>query len=208
MTAHYISPTALAYYNSSNRIINFAEIPTQVLGDVMYPRATQMIKSNSKPDIKKIYEKTVAASLTIIIPFTIIVLLIPRYIILLLAGDQYLEAAPIMQILVLYALFLPFVNQFGNIMDATGRARINFWVMMVISIFNIGCNLIFIKTMGLYGPALALLSSYSLMFLATQIILYKLAGVNLFNVFRYVITLYPEYYIILRNMLRSVYIKK
>ena len=114
-----------------------------------------------------------------------------------------MEAAPIMQILVIYALFLPFVNQFGNIMDATGKARINFSVMMFISIFNIGCNIFFIKTIGLYGPALALLSSYTLMFVVTQLILYKLAGVNIFHVFRYVITLYPEYYIIVRNMIRS-----
>lgn len=207
MTAHFISPTALAYYNSSSRIINFAEIPTQVLGDVMYPRATQMVDSDRKGDIKNIYEKTVAASLTLIIPFAIIVFLFPRYIILVLAGNQYLDAAPIMQVLVIYSLFLPFVTQFGNIMDATGRPKINFQVMMIISIFNVGCNLIFIKYFGLYGPAFALLTSYSLLFVITQIILYKISGVNIFHVLRFVVTLYPDYYFIFRNMISSI-IKK
>lgn len=43
-------------------------------------------------------------------------------------------------LLIFYAVFLPFVKQFGNIMDAKGKPHINFWLMMVMAFFNLLAN--------------------------------------------------------------------
>lgn len=202
MTAHFISPifpSAIAFYNSSTRIINFAEMPTQVMGDVMFPKATQIVKSGTKGEIKNIYEKTVAATLTLIIPFVVLVSIFPEQILLILAGRQYIDAAGILQVMILYALFLPFVNQFGNIMDATGRPKTNFLVMAAFAVFHIIFNLVMIKYFGLMGPAYAILLSYFLLFITSQIILWKVLKVNPINVFKNLFVLYPDYVKILRG---------
>lgn len=194
MTAHFISPLALAYYNTSTRIINFAEMPTLVIGEIMYPKASRMVKTGTASEISNIYEKSVAAALTLVLPFALFVFVFPELIIHILAGKQYLEAAPILRILILFTIFIPFVNQFGNIMDVTGKPRVNFLVTMSAAIFNITANLLLIPTYGMFGPAISILSSYILLFLITQILLYYLAGVSLLRVIKNIFHLYGEYF--------------
>lgn len=207
MTSRFIGPIALSFYNSSTRIINFAEMPTQVLGDVMFPRATQIVKSGVTTEVKNIYEKTVAASLTLIAPFVVMVNLFPEEIILLLAGKQYLDAAPILRVLVLYALFLPFVNQFGNIIDALGRPKWNFAMMAVFAVVNIVLNFFLIAKFHLMGPAYAILLSYVLLFIATQTVLHRVLRVSIIGVIKNVYILYGEYWKIAMNTYKKI-IKK
>lgn len=199
MAARYISPVAPAFYSTGTRVTNFADMPSQVLGNIMFPKAMQIVKTGNIPEIKKVYEKTVAATLTFIIPVILFVSFFQTEIILILAGKKYLEAAGILQIMILYALFLPFIRQFGNIMDAMGRPQWNFFLMLIFVLFNIGSNLLFIKQFGMPGAAYGTLFSYFVLFVTTQLILARLINVSLLNIITNVFLLYPDYLKLMRN---------
>lgn len=205
MAAHFFSPSALAYYNTSIRITNFSDIPSQVMGDIMFPKATQIVKSGKLEDIKRIYEKTVAATLTFIIPVIIFTLSFTKEIIYILAGKNYLEAATILKITIFYAIFLPFIKQFGNIMDATGRPQVNFWLMVFFAGFNIGSNYFFIHYFDFLGAALGTLFSYFTLFLVTQIILTKTLRINQIAIIKNVFSFYPDYFKLARTSFSKLF---
>lgn len=193
MTARWISSVAFSFYNVGSRILNFVDIPSQVLSDVMFPRAAQMSSPDKKADMKRIYEKTVAATLSFILPVVLIVFVFADQFVLIIAGNKYLAATPVLKIMIFYTLFLPFIKQFGNIMDAKGKPHTNFWLMLIFCIINFISNYLFISEYGLLGAAYGTLATYILLFISTQIILFRSISSSIFNIFRYTIHFYPEY---------------
>lgn len=204
LTARFISTSVSSFYNIGSRVLNFADIPSQVLGDIMFPRATQMVKSGTDSDIKRIYEKTVAATLCFILPFVLIALIFSKYIIIILAGSKYLDGLNVVRVMLFYSLFLPFIKQFGNIMDAKGKPFVNFWIMMVFAAINILINIFAISNYGILGPAIGSLTSYFLLFVTTQFILNRLLNISLINIVKNIVGLYPDYL----NVVKNIFIKK
>ncbi|MET0635106.1 MAG: oligosaccharide flippase family protein [Chitinophagaceae bacterium] len=200
-TASFISSTASAFYSTCARITNLVDVPSQVFADIMFPRAAQVMKSNDLPGLKRMYEKTVAATLTFTLPAILLILLIPRFTLNILAGPEYLKAAPILQIVVFYGFFLPFIKQFGNIMDVLNKPQTNSILMLVFASLNIGLNFLGIRMFGLYGPAFATLFSYFLLFVVTQIILTRILGVSRINICKNVISFYPIFLSIALGMI-------
>lgn len=192
-TASFISATASAFYSTCARITNLVDVPSQVFADIMFPRAAQVMKSNDREGLRRMYEKTVAATLTFTLPAILVILLIPRFMMNILAGPEYLQAAPILQIVVFYGLFLPFIKQFGNIMDVLNKPQVNSLLMLVFAALNIGLNFLAIRYLGLYGPAVATLFSYFLLFIVTQVILTRILGVSRLNICKNVVAFYPVY---------------
>lgn len=201
MTASLISAGASAFYSTCTRITNLVDMPSQVFADIMFPKAAQIMKDNDLESIKRIYEKTVAATLTFTIPAILVILIFPRQLLLIVAGKDYIEAAPILQIIVFYGFFLPFIKQFGNVTDVIGKPHINSALMAVFALFNIGLNILAIRQFGLFGSAYATLLSYFLLCVTTQIILRKLLKTSTINIFRNIFQFYPMYVKMLRNFL-------
>jgi len=201
MTASLISAAASALYSTCTRITNLVDMPSQVFADIMFPKAAQIMKNNDLDGIKRIYEKTVAATLTFTIPAILIILLFPSQLLYILAGKQYVEAAPILQIIVFYGFFLPFIKQFGNVTDVLGKPHINSILMAIFASFNIGLNFLFIRYFGLYGSAWATLLSYFLLFITTQIILRVLLKTSPLNIVRNIFEFYPAYLKMIRSYL-------
>lgn len=205
ITSSFISPAASAYYSTCARITNLVDMPSQVFADIMFPRAAQVMKSNDKQGLKRIYEKTVAATLTFTIPAIIVILIVPGYILYFLAGSEYVKAAPILQVIVFYGFFLPFIKQFGNVMDVLNKPQINSLVMFIFASLNIILNIVGIHFFGLYGAAYATLTSYVLLFITTQIILTKLLNISRINILRNTLGFYPEYLRLAKGFLSNRY---
>ncbi|RYE55326.1 MAG: hypothetical protein EOP48_10455, partial [Sphingobacteriales bacterium] len=89
LTSSLISASASAFYTTSTRITNFVDLPSQVLGDIMFPRAAQSMRDGDRGGIKNIYEKSVAATLTFTVPVILVIFIFPKQILLLLAGQSY-----------------------------------------------------------------------------------------------------------------------
>jgi lipopolysaccharide exporter len=207
MTSSYISAAASAFYSSCTRITNFADMPSQVLGDIMFPKAAQIMRKGNEAEIKNLYEKTVAATLTFTLPVIITVLLFSPQILLILAGKQYVAASGLLRIIILYGLFLPFIRQFGNVMDVTNRTHINFLTIFSFAVINIVLNIISIRIFGLPGSAYATLSSYFLLFCTAYFLLWRILKVSLANVVRNVFSLYLEYLKMIRALVFKFYSK-
>ncbi len=176
----------------ASRVINLADIPSQVLSDILFPKSAKKENSSNKGLIKYYYEKTVGATLCFAIPMVLFILLFPKFIILILAGSQYLDAVPFLQCIAVTGIFLAFLKQWGVIIDSSGRPGLNFLVITIIAGIHVVFTYVGIKYFGFLGAAYALVASHLVGFIITQTILYRIYHIQFISCIKYAITFYPE----------------
>ena len=191
-----------ASQNIAMRFINLSDLPSQTLGDILFPKSSQSDNSRNPEIIKYYYEKTVGASLCVVLPLVLFVLIFPKIIIYALAGPQYYDAIPYLRLISLTSVSLAFLKQYGVIMDSTGRPLINFITISIIAIVHVLLLYFFLKTFQFLGAGYALLLSHLIGFIITQSLLYKLFKINFLNAFNYAFKFYPEFFKIILEKLK------
>ncbi len=193
-TSHFFLPAVSAYYNACLRIGNLVDLPSQVFGDVLFPKAAKH-NSTDTAAVRHMYERTVGAILVFSLPALLVLILAPSLILHVLAGGRFIQAAPVLRITAFFGFTLPFLKQFGTIMDATGHPDTNFRVMFLAFCINIGTNLIGVHFFGVIGAAMGTGTTYLIIFIVTQIILNKKFGVQIPGVFKSTFSLYRELFL-------------
>ncbi len=133
---------------------------------------------------------SVGAILAFILPAIVVVWMFPEFIILLIAGEQYLDAVPVLKLSMLYGLFIRFVVQFGTILDSSGRPLVNFYFTLLVAGLNVFFNYLGIKYFGLIGAVYGTLLTYTITFGLMQATLYRLFRVKTYQVFRQLLVFY------------------
>ena len=192
MLAGLLSPVAVAVYGICIKIANLVEIPTQTLSEIAYPKGAKRIHKEGISAARHLYERSVGVILAMIIPCIIFVWAFPEWIIMIIAGDQYLEAVPILRLTMLYTLFIPYARQFGMIMDALGRPAVNFYFVIVGSLLNIILNAWLISLFGIYGAVYGTLISYILIVIGNHIYLRKYLKVTVWGTFFHTQSFYVD----------------
>ena len=198
LTSAVFSPALSALYNASNRISNLIDLPSQVLADVAFTKASR-IDNSDKIAVKNMYEKTTGAIMVFSLPALLFLLLFPELVLHLLAGREFVQAAPILRITAFFGFILPFLKQYGTIMDATGFPHLNFRTNLLAFLLNITFNYIGLKLFGYLGAAMGTALTYTCIFFTTQRILFKKFDVRVWQVFVHMFAFYG----VLFNMARS-----
>ena len=192
MLGGMISTASVAIYNLAIRITNLMEVPVFSAAAVVYPQSAREMTQNGKQAVKKLYEQSVGAILAFLIPIIIGVELFPEWIVTIIAGKEYLDSVPLLQLTILFGLFLPFGSQMGTVLESIGKPNINFYCTVFGFILNIISNYFFISWFGTIGAAYGTLTTYIISFFITQLILYKILNVNTLNVFKYLWNYYKK----------------
>lgn len=191
LVANLLSTVVVAQQGIASRIFNMADIPSQLIGDLLFPKSSSLAPDD-KARIKFYYEKSVGTTLAIIFPAIFFVISFPELLILILAGEKYLGAVPYLRILMVVSVFLCFLKQFGTIIDSTGKPHINFYFTAFAAIVNVVFCYFFIRGFGFIGAGYGLIATHLVAFAGSQYILYRLYNIEFLNSFRYVFTFYAE----------------
>ncbi|MFK7983877.1 MAG: flippase [Saprospiraceae bacterium] len=192
MLGAMISTASVAVYDLAIRITNLMDIPTSSAAAVVFPQSAREMVTKGKDGVKKMYEQSVGAILALLVPLILFVEIFPEFIILIIAGEAYLSAVPLLRITILFGLFLPFGSQMGTVLESIGKPNINFYCTLLGFVLNIIFNFLFISWLGVTGAAYGTLITYMITFVVTQIILYKILKVNTLNVFKYMWEFYQK----------------
>lgn len=179
MLAGLIGSGSVAFYNVALRITNLVDLPSTAAAEVIFPMT---VKSTNTVELKQIYENTVSYIVAFAIPVTVFIYFFAEPIVVFIAGESYLSAVNILRVTLAYGLLLPFLKQFGTIINSIDRPKINFYLMFSTFLLNIIFNYLFITEFGLLGAAYGTLVTYIFCFLAAQLILKKYIGVELSNI--------------------------
>jgi O-antigen/teichoic acid export membrane protein len=144
---------SVALFNASVRIINMIEIPVVSIANISYPKLANLNYEASTKDLARLYEKTVAATLAIILPVIIVVLTAPEFILILTAGKKYTDGAETLRILAALFFLLPFNVQFGNVCEIINKPQVSFIVNLITNLLSVLLNLYFINIYGTTGAA-------------------------------------------------------
>ncbi|EON77904.1 polysaccharide biosynthesis protein [Lunatimonas lonarensis] len=198
-----LSPVQVALANTAGRVMNMVEIPVNSIASISYPKASEAHDRGQAKEVAGIYVKTLGMMLSITVPFWIANLLLADYIILFIAGEEYLEAVPFLRIVALIALIKPFDRQAGVFLDAIGKPFYN--MVMVLGTFVYGALLsyVFIQSFGLMGAAYGLVLALGITAAIKQFILGKFLPIRLLDALFVGITYYPELWKMVRSKLKK-----
>lgn len=183
MVGAFLNPMAVGLYNVAARITNYMEVPMSGIAQVAYPRLAEANRESGKGEVAFLYERTVGLLLALLLPMAFFVLGLARPIVVLLAGEAYADAAPILNILVVAVLAKPWGRLFGVTLDAIGRPRLNFTILVLGLFLNGVLNLTFIPLWGGEGAAMASLVSIWTIILAGQLVLRRIIPIRQCKIF-------------------------
>ncbi|MEM6321574.1 MAG: flippase [Bacteroidota bacterium] len=207
MLGGLISTASVGIYDLAIRITNLMDIPTASAAAVVFPQSAREMVKNGKAGVKKMYEQSVAAILAFLLPVIFFVEIFPEIIILIIAGEEYLAAVPLLRLTILFGLFLPFGSQMGTVLESIGKPNINFYCTVFGFGLNILFNYLFIKWLGTIGAAYGTLMTYAITFVVTQIILYKILNVSTLNVFKNIGLFYKRGFLMIKEKWKSLFYK-
>ena len=178
MLGALLTTGSVAVYDLCMRVNNLLEAPTQAIAQIVFPQSARKGEQEGTEGIKKLYEGAVGAILAMVVPAVLFVFLFPKFIVRFLGGAEYIEASSILTITVFYAVFLPFANQFGTILDSIGKPQTNLFFTLLGALINIVTNYFFIIKFGVVGAAYGTICTYLITFVLNQIVLNRMFEVN------------------------------
>lgn len=173
-----------ATYNAAVRIINFIEIPTYSISNVVYPKIAEKAHLEGKMGVGQMYEKSVAYMVAIIIPVVAGIVLLPELALFIITAgsDEYVKAAPVLRLIAFGALLFPFNVQVGSAFEVIGKPQVSFGINFASNILNLLLNLYMVPMYGAIGAAWTVVFTGLSIFLVSQVLLYIEMRVNLMRI--------------------------
>lgn len=194
MLGSMLSKSASGSFNVAVRVTNLTDIPANSIASIVFPQSSKRFEEEGDSSIKYMYEKSVGVILAILIPMLILIYLSLDYILIFIAGEKYQGVLPLLQIVLAGTIISPFGRQTGIVLAASGRAKVNFYLMLASTILVILFNLLLIKPYGVFGAAIASIAAGFVLFIISQFLLKKYYKVSIKNVFIYAVSFYREFY--------------
>lgn len=182
----------VAMYNAAIRIMNFIDVPSLSISNIVYPKIAESASRDGKYSAGLLYEKSVASILGFILPVILGVLVVPKFVLLLIAGPEYTSAYHVLRIIMVAALFIPFNIQVGSAFEVIGKPHVSFYINLTSNILNVILNLILISLFGAIGAATALLLTILSIFVVSQVLLKKELNIKVFRVFSHLLGFYQR----------------
>ncbi len=202
MIARFI-PGTVAYYNVASRVNNLVDIPSYAASDIIFPKTSLAIAEEGIDRVKYLFEKMAGTLLAITIPIALFIILLPKFIIISIAGKGYVAAAGILQLYMITGILRPAQNQAANLLNSIGKTKITFTLNSIFFILLILINYICLKKIGFYGAAIGTLITTSISFVMWYFVMRKEIRLNIKNVFFHIINTYQTIWQYIRKYLRK-----
>lgn len=178
MIGYFLDPVAVAIYHLSMKIMGYAEIPMQAISQFIYPKLAHGLHIHGKKHLNVMYSRSIFMLLSFVVPISLILTLFNKTFILILSTEEYLSASELIMCFSIAMLFKPWGRVFGLSLDALGKPKINFMMLIFSLLVNVTLNWILIPKYGLVGGAIATTASIMATVIIGQIILMRLQGFN------------------------------
>ncbi len=155
-----LGPGMTGLYSAASRISGYAEVPLQALGTVLVPRLSAIARDNPM-GARQTARRVAALSTLIVAALSAVLIILGHHALLLLAGEDFLPALPVLVILALFNMLRPLDRFQGILLDALGHPRANLTKVLVALAVNVIADLIILATLAEPLPAIAIASIVS-----------------------------------------------
>lgn len=203
MTAKFISPGSIAYYNVASRINLLVDIPSYAASEILFPKSSRASVEEGKEKVRYLFERMVAVLMAFTIPVALVIIAFPRLITVIIAGPAYGPAGLILQLYMITGIFRPAQNQAANLLNSIGRQRLVFFANLTYLLLYLGINYLCLSRIGFYGAAVGMLITSFLGFTGWYFIMRKEIGLQTGNIPVYMLDTYRKVYAGAMGILRK-----
>ena len=196
--AHFVAP-----YNAAFRINALVDVPSYAASEVLFPKASLASVEEGPKRIKFLFEKMVGILLSFTIPTALFIMIFPGLIITIIAGPNYLDAVPILQLYMVAGILRPAQNQAANLLNSIGKAKLCFYINVGYLIVNLLLNYICLSYFGFYGAAIGTVITFILGAIAWYFIMKKEIALELSNILQYAIEVYKMGFDLVMNVFQK-----
>jgi lipopolysaccharide exporter len=190
MIAKFMLPASVAHYNAASRINGFVDIPSYAATEVIFPKLSKASVEDGPERVRYLYERMVAVLLCFTIPAALFIIVFPHFVINIIAGPRYQEAALILQLYMLTGLLRPMQNQAANLLNSVGKPGLCFWINTISLGVYLMINYICLTAFGFYGAAIGTLITSILGMCAWYFIMKREINFTFSNIFLYIVDTY------------------
>ena len=163
MLGFYCDDSTVGCYTNSMKLTRMVTTTAAAIGAVLFPRLSIVYKENDRKKFNNLVNTGIKVMLMFAIPATVGLILLRQDIVLLLFGETFLDAVPMLAVL---SIMIPIVvcNTLmgGQVLVTIGRESKYMRSVVLASIVNIILNSIFIPRFGATSAAIASLISESI----------------------------------------------
>lgn len=192
MTGAFISNSAVAYYNTASKINGLVDVPSYAAAEIIFPKTSKAAVEEGSAKVKYLYERMVGVLLSFTTPCAIFIIIFPKFVITIIAGSAYVDAAPILQLYMLTGLLRPMQNQAANLINSIGKPALCFVINTVSLIINLVISYICIRYIHFYGAAVATLIAGIIGFTIWYFVMKKEINLQMGKVFEYILMTYKD----------------
>lgn len=158
----FAGPISVAYYVIGKQAVQFIQIPMSALGFTLSPTFGSQKAKGDSDVAARIFETALSYGLSLYLPAAAGLILLAEPTIILIFGDDYSGAVPVLQVLAIYVVLISITELSGRSLDYLGRARTRSIAKVVTAILNVILNVILIPMYGAVGAAIATVITFSL----------------------------------------------
>lgn len=123
----FIGPLPVGLYNVPERLMTLVDIPIRAFITTDFPKLVQKDKQGDHAGFSDMLHAAAGLLTWLILPIVVVTLFAAEWLVVLLAGEQYLEAASLLRIFAIYSLLIPLDRYTGIALDALNYPRANFF---------------------------------------------------------------------------------
>jgi lipopolysaccharide exporter len=194
MTAKFISPESIAYYNVASRINLLVDIPSYAASEILFPKSSRASVEEGREKVKYLFERMVAVLMAFTVPAAFFIILFPKIITRVIAGPAYGPTALILQLYMITGIFRPAQNQAANLLNSIGKQKLVFVANLVYLLLFLGINYICLSKIGFYGAAVGTLITSFIGFAGWYLIMRREVGFEAANVWGFMLDTYRKVY--------------
>jgi PST family polysaccharide transporter len=167
-------PLQVALYSSAKIFTRVFDMVTQIVQMFVLPAASRLASQGDRRSLKAVVEKVILFLTVLLLPISALFLLLPEFLLQVLYGGRYMDAAPLLRVFALLTGAVPLLAVAMNLLLGLGKGRESFVLGLQMLVLSTLSYLVFIPWMGAFGAAVAVVvSTYLLaLFSARQIYLH------------------------------------
>ena len=169
----FLNPAAVGFYTLGKQISEFVEAPAGSVGFALSPAYGEEKANDQLDRAARLYETTLSYVLVLYIPAVVGLVIVAEPAILIVFGEEYLDAVLVLQVLGAFVFFKALNSITTQSLDYLGRARHRAIAKGVTSAANFGLNIVLIPTMGVVGAAIATVITFGIYSLANVYIMHR-----------------------------------
>lgn len=203
----FMNPGAVALYNASSRISGFVDIPSFAASEILFPKLVKANDVEGETKVQYFLERMTSVLLCIVVPAALFIIIFPKFVVGIIAGKEYLNAALILQLYMITSIIGVFQNQAANTLNSIGKPGLCFRLNLVSFVIKVALTYSCLVAFDFYGAAIGTVLTFFLSFFVWYYFLRKIVKVSFSRILGMVINNYNLIFVRAKELVKKRAIK-